>query len=167
MCVGSLKSKNLALLCKWLWRFRNEESTLWVQIIKAIYGPDGGINSQWHFSTEGSWLGVLRAGHDVSRLIPDLEASFERVVGGGRNIRFWLNSWIDGKPLVDQFKRLFKLDLHQDTTLADRVRWKDGALEWHWSWRHVPRGREVGELAEFLLILQSADLSSNKEDGWI
>lgn len=41
--VGRLKNKTLA---KWLWRFKTEDSALWVRIIKSIYGVDGGCTSK-------------------------------------------------------------------------------------------------------------------------
>ena len=40
--IGSLKVKNLALLGKWWWRFRNERDALWCRLIKSIHGLDGG-----------------------------------------------------------------------------------------------------------------------------
>lgn len=86
--VGILKNKNLALLCKWLWRFRVEESALWVQVIKAIHGVDGGLVSQRIRGSKGPWGAILRAGSEISALIPDFHSSFQRVVGGGRNVRF-------------------------------------------------------------------------------
>lgn len=75
--VGSLKSKNLALLCKWLWRFRVEESALWVQIIKAIYGVDGGLHSQLEIPLKGPWAAFIKAGLDVSKILPEFRSSFE------------------------------------------------------------------------------------------
>ena len=42
ICYGGLgidwfRQKNIALLTKWLWRFRKEEATLWRCLIVAIY----------------------------------------------------------------------------------------------------------------------------------
>lgn len=56
--VGSLKIKNLALLCKWFWRFRTEESAFWVRIIKSLYGNDGGLNLQQPPINKGPWAAI-------------------------------------------------------------------------------------------------------------
>ncbi|GJY92863.1 putative RNA-directed DNA polymerase, partial [Tanacetum coccineum] len=40
--IGSLRAKNLALLGKWWWRFKNEGRNLWVNVIKSIHGASGG-----------------------------------------------------------------------------------------------------------------------------
>ena len=36
--IGNLRSKNKALLFKWLWRFPKERETLWAKIIKSKFG---------------------------------------------------------------------------------------------------------------------------------
>lgn len=63
-----------------------------------------------------------------------------------------------------QFKRLFALDMAQDVTVADKTLWEDGKATWRLAWRHQLRGRETGELAELLKMLQAASLSPDKLD---
>ncbi|XP_071713182.1 uncharacterized protein [Rutidosis leptorrhynchoides] len=41
--IGSLRSF-IGLLFKWIWRFVNSQNDLWVRVIKAIHGNDGGLN---------------------------------------------------------------------------------------------------------------------------
>ena len=38
--IGNLRSKNKALLFKWLWRFPNEQDTLWAKVIRSKFGLD-------------------------------------------------------------------------------------------------------------------------------
>ncbi|GKE02211.1 putative RNA-directed DNA polymerase, partial [Tanacetum coccineum] len=42
--IGSLVGFNIALILKWWWRFVNNESMLWVRVIKSIYGNQGGFD---------------------------------------------------------------------------------------------------------------------------
>ncbi|GKE62829.1 hypothetical protein Tco_1513196, partial [Tanacetum coccineum] len=42
--VGILKVVNLALLQKWRWRLVHNPYALWVQLIKAVHGPDAGFD---------------------------------------------------------------------------------------------------------------------------
>ncbi|XP_071700221.1 uncharacterized protein [Rutidosis leptorrhynchoides] len=43
--IGSLKAKNLSLLCKWWWRFRHEPNALWCKVIQSLYGQEGVLNT--------------------------------------------------------------------------------------------------------------------------
>ncbi|GKD45493.1 hypothetical protein Tco_1270138 [Tanacetum coccineum] len=43
MNLGSLKSFNLALLQKWRWRMMSNTNALWVKIVKAFHGQEGGF----------------------------------------------------------------------------------------------------------------------------
>ncbi|GJZ78702.1 RNA-directed DNA polymerase, eukaryota [Tanacetum coccineum] len=43
--IGSIFALNVALLFKWVWRFRTTSNSLWVNVIKDIHGHDGGIGS--------------------------------------------------------------------------------------------------------------------------
>ncbi|GKE43267.1 RNA-directed DNA polymerase, eukaryota, reverse transcriptase zinc-binding domain protein, partial [Tanacetum coccineum] len=42
--VGSLKSFSLTILQKWRWRFPSYPNSLWVQVIKALHGNEGGFD---------------------------------------------------------------------------------------------------------------------------
>ena len=42
--IGSLKSFNLALLQKWRWRMFSNPNALWVRVIKALHGLEGGFD---------------------------------------------------------------------------------------------------------------------------
>nr|KAJ0200540.1 hypothetical protein LSAT_V11C600316150 [Lactuca sativa] len=42
--IGTLKAHNIALLGKWWWRFKNYQDTTLVEVIKSIYGMDGGFD---------------------------------------------------------------------------------------------------------------------------
>ncbi|KAJ9567575.1 hypothetical protein OSB04_003541 [Centaurea solstitialis] len=59
--VGSLKALNLALLSKWLWRFKTEHEALWKKVIQAIHRSNGGIvgvNSTGKYP--GTWCNILK-----------------------------------------------------------------------------------------------------------
>ncbi|GJZ18300.1 hypothetical protein Tco_0554423, partial [Tanacetum coccineum] len=40
--IGTLKSRNHAMLSKWWWRFHTENHAFWCKIIRSIHGVDGG-----------------------------------------------------------------------------------------------------------------------------
>ena len=43
--IGSSKEKNKVLLFKWIWRFPNEQESLWAKVIKSKFGLQ---NSRWN-----------------------------------------------------------------------------------------------------------------------
>lgn len=69
--IGCLKSINLALLCKWLWRFRIDNKALWARLIKAIYRPYGGLNLPQPPTSAAPWAAILKAARGVSGIIHD------------------------------------------------------------------------------------------------
>ncbi|GJW27228.1 RNA-directed DNA polymerase, eukaryota, reverse transcriptase zinc-binding domain protein [Tanacetum coccineum] len=69
--IGSLKAFNLALLQKWRWRMFSSPNDLWVKVVKAFHGHEGG------FDNNG--------------------CSFK--VGYGTRIRFWKDIWVGEAPI--------------------------------------------------------------------
>ncbi|GJT40480.1 putative RNA-directed DNA polymerase, eukaryota, reverse transcriptase zinc-binding domain protein [Tanacetum coccineum] len=59
--IGSLKSFNLALLHKWHWRMFSNPNTMWVKVIKALQGMEGGFDHN----------GLIRLEQDKDCLIKD------------------------------------------------------------------------------------------------
>ncbi|GJT71754.1 RNA-directed DNA polymerase, eukaryota, reverse transcriptase zinc-binding domain protein [Tanacetum coccineum] len=55
--VSSLYALNGALLFKWVWRFRTQQSSLWTKVIKGIHGVDGKHVKNNHPSI---WLDIVR-----------------------------------------------------------------------------------------------------------
>ncbi|KAJ9552465.1 hypothetical protein OSB04_016510 [Centaurea solstitialis] len=57
-----------------------------------------------------------------------------------------------------------RLEKEEDAKVSDRrVRVQDD-WKWEWNWRRQPRGRELGELEDFLARSQHVKLSENKTD---
>ncbi|GJY32993.1 RNA-directed DNA polymerase, eukaryota, reverse transcriptase zinc-binding domain protein [Tanacetum coccineum] len=54
--VSSFYALNRALMFKWMWRFRNQSSSLWARVIKAIHGEDVGNGADTLF-WEDIWRG--------------------------------------------------------------------------------------------------------------
>ncbi|GJW07735.1 RNA-directed DNA polymerase, eukaryota, reverse transcriptase zinc-binding domain protein [Tanacetum coccineum] len=56
--IGILKAFNLALLQKWCWRLMSYPNALWVNIIKALHGQEGGFDNQ-SFNFNGTWAKIV------------------------------------------------------------------------------------------------------------
>lgn len=82
---------------------------------------------------------------------------FSRLVGRGNSVRFWLGKWTGELPLTFRFSRLFVVELNKNCFIKDKITFSCRSLSLVWEWRHSPRGREISEFEELLLILK--DLS--------
>lgn len=41
--IGNLKAQNIAMFGKWWWRYRVNSNSAWAEVIKSLYGADGGF----------------------------------------------------------------------------------------------------------------------------
>nr|GEY75586.1 protein ALP1-like isoform X1 [Tanacetum cinerariifolium] len=81
------------LMFKWIWRFYTQDTSLWVRVIKAIYGEAG-----------------------------NMDAKFMRFkLGNGENDHFWEDRWIEGDTLKKRFPRVYTLELCREITVAMKV----------------------------------------------
>lgn len=93
--IESLKAFNWGLLCKGWWRFKLEKESVWVKIIKSIYGVNGDI---------------IRVGNVLEKNGIPFAGSFGRKVGDGSETVCWLDIWIDNFSLYEKFLRPFHLE---------------------------------------------------------
>ncbi|XP_071703931.1 uncharacterized protein [Rutidosis leptorrhynchoides] len=163
--VGAEKSKNLALLGKWWWRFLTETDTLWVRVIRSLYGPDGGLFSQTDATNRGCtgvWRDIICAGHLIEGHNISFKSSFVKKVGNGSNTLFWEEGWCGPEKFSVLFPRLYRLEASKSTKVSERL------VGDHVSWRWIrePTGRTTNELNALLEMISSISLDSNKVDSW-
>nr|GEW09192.1 hypothetical protein [Tanacetum cinerariifolium] len=96
--IGSLKAFNLALLQKWRWRLLSSPNNMWVNIIKALHGQEGGLNNQG-CSFNDVWSRIIGTSYFLhSKGIIPLN-SFCFKVGCSTRVHFWKDFWIGDSPL--------------------------------------------------------------------
>ena len=134
--VGSLDAFNLGLLYKWKWRFFNEPSVLWVQLVKSLYGDGGGFHEVRSTNGCGVWskiVGSINRLHDQHVVAA---SSMSRVLGDGQFISFWNDVWCGTDSLKSLFPRLFALSICPAGTVAGFV----DQGRWVFHWRRPLRG---------------------------
>ncbi|GJV61362.1 RNA-directed DNA polymerase, eukaryota, reverse transcriptase zinc-binding domain protein [Tanacetum coccineum] len=75
--VSSFYTLNRALIFKWIWRFRIQNSFLWARAIKAIHGVDGKIGCPPTASFSSNWIDIEEPWKDnvpLKSLFPRLYA---------------------------------------------------------------------------------------------
>nr|GEU97671.1 RNA-directed DNA polymerase, eukaryota, reverse transcriptase zinc-binding domain protein [Tanacetum cinerariifolium] len=85
--VSSLYALNRGMLFKWILRFYTQDKSLWVRVIKAMYGDKGKIDAEVKIGSRSCWLNIV---HEAKILTqkekmrqPSLEFSFRRNTRGG------------------------------------------------------------------------------------
>ncbi|XP_071712589.1 uncharacterized protein [Rutidosis leptorrhynchoides] len=167
--IGSLRAKNLALLGKWIWRVKTEPNSLWVKILKSIYGSNELLlPSCLNRSQEGSgvWCNILRPGHDIEKLGINFSNSFLKQIGNGVDTAFWFDPWLGDKPLKTVFGRLYRLETNQDALVNDIISWAGSVWQANWSWSRDPFGRASGELQELTSLINSYPKLDKLVDSW-
>ena len=100
--LSSLESKNPALLAKWWWRFGKERESFG-GALATKYGVDKwgwwpNLGAKHHVS--GLWRAIASL-WDVSIVSGKvLSKGVGFMVGYGRDVRFWLDDWVGGKPFL-------------------------------------------------------------------
>lgn len=85
---------NQALLARLSWRLLNDQEALWSHMMKNIKHGGGrkGVNiSKPRHGASHIWKGIINSSRPLK------EARWR--VTNGRKIRFWVDSWIEDKPL--------------------------------------------------------------------
>lgn len=123
--LRSAKDMNMAFLAKLGWRFINsEKDALWVRILAAKY-------TQWKTiiealsdkkGTSNVWKSIVKAAQIV-------RSGCRTQVRNGKNTRFWLDPWIDSKPLAE-YLEVHDFSATRDKKVADF--WKEVG-GWNWA----------------------------------
>lgn len=99
LSLGMLQNKNMAVLAKWGWRFINEKTSWWRQVIRRIHGKE---SFNWHtvgdsgYNLKSPWISISGVWRKVEPL-----ASFK--LGGGTRIAFWTDGWLDNFSLCTKY----------------------------------------------------------------
>ncbi|GJU67845.1 RNA-directed DNA polymerase, eukaryota, reverse transcriptase zinc-binding domain protein [Tanacetum coccineum] len=140
--IGSLKAFNLALLQKWRWRMFSSANDLWVKVVKAFHGHEGGFDNN-SCSFKGTWANIVGSSNFLHSKGSILSNSFRFKAGCGTRIRFWKDIWVGEAPLFTMYNRLYRLDQDKECLIIDRI--NNG--QWHWNWSRTNIG--VRNLAYF------------------
>ncbi|GKA75313.1 RNA-directed DNA polymerase, eukaryota, reverse transcriptase zinc-binding domain protein [Tanacetum coccineum] len=158
--VPSFYGLNRALIFKWIWRFRSQNSSIWSKVIQAIHGVDVVSGRKPCFSS--NW-------YDINQIIPSLQKQgidlldyMQRKLGNGEHTRFWEDPWKGGVPLKILFPRIFSLEMDKSISVASKLADSSGCT----SLRRIPRGGiEHAQMEELHSFLDNTILS-DMQDRW-
>ncbi|KAA0065894.1 LINE-1 retrotransposable element ORF2 protein [Cucumis melo var. makuwa] len=107
--ITNVKDTNIALLCKWLWRFQEEKDSLWVKLISVKYKGHhiGDIPTKRKYSNmKTPWRQIIKG-------IGWFENHWRWKINEGKNLSFWLSNWTASGPLSSRYPRLYAFDVQK------------------------------------------------------
>jgi hypothetical protein len=115
--IGIMASRamNVALMLRWVWRILREDGGLWLQLIKGKYlqgrpllACDRQEGSQFWRALQAIKQEILLGSHFA--------------IGNGEATRFWLDPWIDRRPLRLSFPDLYAICTDPSVLVASAAR---------------------------------------------
>ncbi|GKA40794.1 RNA-directed DNA polymerase, eukaryota [Tanacetum coccineum] len=163
MVALGLYALNLALLFKWIWRFLSSHSGLWYNVIKAVHGSKGSLDSSFRSNSHGSiWIGMLKAIAKLKYKGIDLLDFCKLVIDNGNSTKLWHDKWYDDIIFKEKFQRLYNLETQKDVSVAHKLQCYDLAS----SFRRPPMsGIEESQLIEISQLISLVVLSPSC-DHW-
>ncbi|GJZ46698.1 RNA-directed DNA polymerase, eukaryota, reverse transcriptase zinc-binding domain protein [Tanacetum coccineum] len=157
--IDSLKAFNLALLKKWRWRLLSSPNALWVKVIKAYHGQEGGFDTNG-CSFKGNWAIIVRYSNFFQSKGIILSNTFRFKAGCGMIIRFWKDIWVSETPLFTRYNRLYRLDQDKDCLIIDHI--NNG--QWSWNWSRTNLGvKNLAYLRDMLNEISQLNIDVNED----
>nr|GEV43027.1 RNA-directed DNA polymerase, eukaryota, reverse transcriptase zinc-binding domain protein [Tanacetum cinerariifolium] len=160
--VSSLYALNRALMFKWIWRFHTHDLSLWVKVIKAVYGTDGNMDSLGNFGYKTSWLNIVQEVNSLKMKDIDLYSHMCFNLGNGEKARFWDQRWVEGDVLKIRFLRIYALERSKDITVGLKL--NHHSLDF--SFRRSPIGGVEEEQFQNLILMMHNVRLLPMEDRW-
>ncbi|KAL4558843.1 hypothetical protein LXL04_037046 [Taraxacum kok-saghyz] len=162
--VGSISALNNALMLKWLWRFKNESSSLWRNVVNGIHNSSRKpMHALGKKTLNGAWYNSIKVLHFFQKVGINLSSSYKLSIKSGSNTLFWLDDWDGIGPLADRFPQLFDLDKKKSCFISERMR--SGTADW--AWKRRPSGpTEIADLDSLTGLMTQLRLSDGT-DSWV
>lgn len=164
--IGSLNTINVSLLLKWWWRFKVENKSHWVKIMKSLYGVSGGLDLITNNKRSGTWAGILKTGWDLCNKGITMSSFLKVDVGNGANTNFWNDQWPGNNSIMASFPRLFRRFACSGTWISQMGSWRNSSWSWEFGQSCRLSGRIEEEYKELLAALGTVSLQESRCDRW-
>jgi hypothetical protein len=151
------RTMNKCLLAKWIFKIERGDNTICCNLLRQKYLGEKSIFSYKKKSGSQFWKGLLAIRGEVSR-------GMNYILGDGRKIRFWLDTWCGGCGLDLVFPNLFKICNQQEWTI-DRVL-RNGGI--NLTFRRAFGGAEDVEWEELIKVVERVTTSQQPDSvTWV
>jgi hypothetical protein len=139
--IKNLRLVNVSLLTKWRWRLLVAQESLWASVLKAKYGKEIGLSSEF-LSCENKryaslwWKDLCKLGRISGSSNGDwCSEVMVKKVGNGGGTRFWLDKWIGEGTLCQAFPRLYSISCQKEHFINQMGEWINEGWVWDLKWR--------------------------------
>nr|GEW88609.1 RNA-directed DNA polymerase, eukaryota [Tanacetum cinerariifolium] len=141
----------------------NKQDSLWVKVIKAIYGDDGNVDINQNFGVRSCWSFIVNELRGLKNQGMDVLGYMGLKVGNRDIVSFWNDNWSGiGKAKV-LFPRVFVLENCKEFNLRDNL--IDSSLD-RMLCRQVRRGAEQTQYEALIEMARKINLVP-MGDRWI
>nr|GEX74538.1 RNA-directed DNA polymerase, eukaryota, reverse transcriptase zinc-binding domain protein [Tanacetum cinerariifolium] len=161
--VASLYALNRGLLIKWFWRFYNQETSLWKNVIQAIHARNCNVHSINKSAGHSCWTTIIKEIHRLGVSGLNIFDFMKQKVCNGNTIKFWTDNWYNGGILKDIYPRLYALENRKDITVSSKL--ADPHLNTSFR-RDIIGGCELEQFQMFVDLVDSITLAP-MEDRWV
>ncbi|GKB25180.1 RNA-directed DNA polymerase, eukaryota, reverse transcriptase zinc-binding domain protein [Tanacetum coccineum] len=135
--ISSLFALNRGLICKWIWKFYTQNTSLWARVIKAVHGKDGKVGEAVPTGRQSCWMDIVGEIKALNKQGINLFDYMRVKVGNGNKIAFWEDTWVGGSVLKDIYPRMYALETYKSVLVGSKL--VDTSLDS--SFRRKPWGR--------------------------
>ncbi|XP_050222864.1 uncharacterized protein LOC126672962 [Mercurialis annua] len=149
--------KNQSLLCKWMWKLRSDNSSLWFFVVTTSCSI-----SYWHELARCNvsllshlWKAIRKCCILNSELWLLFNQQISVNLGNGSSVRFWSDIWLGDSPLDVRYGQLFSLSMNKQASVHQMLSGINSVSDYsqqasRFSWRRRLRIGEQDQLSSLL-----------------
>jgi len=141
---------------------------LWFKVLLSRYGEERGRLREGDRMGSVWWKEIVKIREGIGVEGGSwFEVNISKRLGNGLNTYFWSDRWVGAVSLMERFRRLFDLSVHQDLTVGavHALGWgEDGEA---WRWRRRLFAWEEDLVVEIRNLLSNITLQDSETDAWL
>nr|GEV50238.1 RNA-directed DNA polymerase, eukaryota [Tanacetum cinerariifolium] len=161
--VSSLYALNRGLMMKWVWRFYNQKTSLWANVIKAIHEEEGSMGKAKYAGVRTCWTTIVNEIRILSDQGVNVLKFMRLKLGNGDMASFWNDNWSGGCVLKDLYPRLYALENGKSVNVCTKL--SDPSMDY--SFPRKTRGGAEQEQLDTLMDLVSTVNFVSMGDRWV
>nr|GEV24380.1 RNA-directed DNA polymerase, eukaryota, reverse transcriptase zinc-binding domain protein [Tanacetum cinerariifolium] len=111
---------NRALMLKWVWSFKSDDTSLWARFIKDMHGNDDLLGKLVKSHFPSIWLDIISDLANLKHQGIDLLGLLKKI-GNGLDTSFWEDSWKGDIAFKSLYPRIYALETCKKINVASKM----------------------------------------------